>query len=80
MDLLKKYWPLGLKAKKGDIVSLIIWIVVSIIVCGLISTVCLTVLGAIPVINILSGIVALIFDIYGIVNIVVCVLSFLGKI
>ena len=80
MDLLKKYWPLGLKVKKGDIVSLIVWIVISIIVCGLISTVCLTVLGAIPVVNIFTGIVALIFDIYGIVNIVACVLSFLGKV
>ncbi len=79
MDLLKKYWPLGLKVKKGDIVSLIIWLVVSIVVCGLISTVCLTVLGAIPVVNILCGILAFVFDIYGIVNIVVCVLSFLGK-
>lgn len=80
MDLLKKYWPLGFKAKKGDVVSLIVWLVVSIVVCGLISAICLTVLGAIPVINILCGILALAFDIYGIINIVLCILSFLGKV
>ena len=80
MDLLKKYWPLGFKAKKGDIVSLIIWLVISLVVCGLISTVCLTILGAIPVIKIFAGIIALLFDIYGLVNIVLCVLSFLGKV
>ncbi len=79
MDLLKKYWPLGLKVKKGDVVSLIVWLFIGIVACGLVSWLCLSVLGAIPVVNILGGIVGLVFDVYGIVNIVVCVLAFLGK-
>ena len=79
MELLKKYWPLGFKAKKGDVVSLIVWLVIGIIFCAVIGWV-IGLIDSLPVINIFGGIIGLLMEIYGIVNIVLCVLSFLGKV
>ena len=84
MDLLKKYWPLGLKVKKGDVVSLIIWLVIGILFCGLVGWLTGLIAGIVtsilPFLSIITWIVGIALDIYGIVNIVVCVLSFLGKV
>lgn len=84
MDLLKKYWPLGFKAKKGDIVSLIIWIVIGIVFCLIVGWLTSLVAGIVtsilPFLSIVTWIIGLALDIYGIVNIVLCVLSFLGKV
>lgn len=80
MEMLKKYWPLGFKVEKGNVVSLVVWLVIGLVACGLVSWLCLNVLGAIPVINIVCGILGFAFDVYGIINIVLCVLCFLGKV
>ena len=51
MDLLKKFWPLGFKAKKGDVVSLIVWLVIGIIFCALVGWV-IGLVASLPIINI----------------------------
>ena len=83
MDLLKKFWPLGLKAKKGDVASLVIWIVIGILFCAVVGFVfgwvSALITAVIPFLGIITGLIGLALDIYGIVNIVVCVLSYLGK-
>ena len=79
MDALKKYWPFAEKVKKGDVVSLIINLVILLVACALVSWIVLGVLGAIPVVNILCGIVGLALDLYGLVGIILCILKFVGK-
>lgn len=79
MDLLKKFWPLGFKAKKGDVVSLIVWLVIGIIFCAVVGWV-IGLVASLPIISIFGGIIGLLMEIYGLVNIVLCVLSFLGKV
>ncbi|MBQ7779540.1 MAG: hypothetical protein IJ404_03510 [Clostridia bacterium] len=83
MDLLKKFWPLGLKAKKGDVASLIIWIVIGILFCAVVGWlfgwISALITSVIPFLGIITGLIGLALDLYGIVNIVVCVLSYLGK-
>ncbi len=79
MDLLKKYWPLGFKAKKGDVVSLVVWLIVGIVFCMVVGWL-MSIVASLPVIKIFGGIIGLAMEIYGIINIVLCVLSFLGKV
>ena len=55
MDLLKKFWPLGFKAKKGDVVSLIVWLVIGIIFCAVVGWV-IGLVASLPIINIFGGI------------------------
>lgn len=84
MDLLKKYWPLGFKAKKGDVVSLVVWLIVGVVFCALIGWVTGLVAGILtsilPILGVFTWIIGVALDIYGIVNIVLCILSFLGKV
>ncbi|MBR2453819.1 MAG: hypothetical protein IKB35_02335 [Clostridia bacterium] len=79
MDALKKYWPTVQKVKKGDVVSLIIQLVILLVVCAVVSWVVLGVLSAIPVVNILCGIIGLAIDLYGLVGIILCILRFIDK-
>ena len=83
MDFLKKFWPLGLQAKKGDVVSLVIWIVIGVVFCALVGWIFALVGGLVtailPFLGIITWLIGTAIEAYGIVNIVVCVLSFLGK-
>lgn len=84
MDLLKKFWPLGLKAKKGDVASLVIWIVIGVVFCAVVGWLFSFVSGlltlVVPFLGIITWIIGTAIEAYGVVNIVVCVLSYLGKI
>ena len=79
MDLLKKLWPIPFAIQKGDVVSLIIQLVILLVVCAVVSWVVLGVLSAIPVVNILCGIIGLAIDLYGLVGIILCILRFIDK-
>ena len=75
MDALKKYFPRSFKCKELSalIVNLIIFIVADA-VCGLV----IGLLGKLPIIGILFGIVGSLVGIYFFVAIVLAVLNFFG--
>ena len=76
MDILRKYWPTPFKVQKGDIASLIIQLLIFIVICAVIGWL-IGLLAGIPVIGIVFSLVGALFEIYGLVGIVLCVLKFL---
>ena len=76
MDQLKPFFPFSFRAQKGDVVSLIISIVIYLVI-GAVGSLLIGLLSGIPVINIIGGLVGALLDIYGLVGIVLAVLSFL---
>ncbi len=76
MDFLKKIWPTAFGVKAKDVASLIIQLLIFVLVIvagGLL----IWLLAHIPVVNIFTGILGTLLDIYGIVGIVLCILKFL---
>lgn len=76
MDLLKKLWPTCFGVKKGDVGSLIIQLIIFLVIC-IVGGVIIGVLGSLvsilwPLWSIIGGL----FDLYGLVGIVLCVLKF----
>ena len=76
MDLLKKLWPTTFSVEKGNVSSLIIQLIIFLVICivgGVIIGVLSAVLGFLwPVWSLIGGL----FELYGIVGIVLCVLNF----
>ena len=77
MDLLKKIWPTPFMIKEKDVASVIIQLVIFLVVCTVIGWV-IALLAGIPILGIIFGLIGALFEIYGIVGIVLCVLKFLG--
>lgn len=77
MDLLKKIWPTPFMIKEKDVASFIIQLVIFLVVCTVIGWV-IALLAGIPILGIIFGLIGALFEIYGIVGIVLCVLTFLG--
>ena len=77
MDILKRFWPLPFKVKKGDLGSFLIQLILFIIVCAVAGLV-IGLLAKIPVIGIIFSIIGSLIGIYGFIGIVVCILRFLG--
>lgn len=75
MDMIKKFWPISLKAV--DVKSLVITIVICLVadfVCGLV----IGLLSAIPLIGVIFSIIGWVAGIYFLVAIVLAILNFLG--
>lgn len=77
MKYLKQYWPTAYSVQKGNIISLVVQLVIFILICAVIGWV-IGVLAGIPLIGVLSTVLGILLEIYGVVGIVVCVLRFLG--
>lgn len=77
MDMVKKYFPFSFNFKEKDVNGLVVSIIIYI-VGMLISGVAMTLLSMIPVINILTGIVGWVIEVYLFVGIVLSVLNFLN--
>lgn len=77
MDMIKKYFPISTRANDitGLIISIIIYLLAPVVL-GIVASL----LGGIPVIGWLVGIVMTLIDIYCFVGIVLAVLIFLKKI
>ncbi len=75
MDMLKKYFPLSFRGKevKDLVISIVIYIVASAIL-----GVLLGILGNIPVVNLVTGIVGTLVWIYSVAGIVIAILDFVG--
>ena len=76
MNVLKRFWPTTFKVEKGNVASLIIQLVIFLVVCAVVGWL-IALLSEIPVIGVIFGLVGALFEIYGIVGIVLCVLNFL---
>ncbi len=79
MDTIKKIWPTPFKIKEKDVASLLIQLIIFIVVCTVVGWL-IGVLASIPIIGIIFSLVGALFEIYGVVGIVLCVLKFLGVI
>lgn len=77
MDMLKKYWPTPFKIKEKDIKSFVIQLLIFVVICAVIGWL-ISVLAGIPIIGIVFSIIGALFELYGLVGIVLCVLQFLG--
>lgn len=77
MDFLKQLWPTPFKIKEKDVKSFVIQLLIFILIC-FVGGLLIGLLGNIPVIKILAPIVGILFDIYGLVGIVLCILKFIG--
>ncbi len=74
MDALKKIFPFSFGTK--DVVSLIIKIVIYVVI-GAIAGVLIGVLAKIPVVNIFTGILGALVELYVLGGIIVAILSYL---
>lgn len=77
MDMLKKVFPFSFNVKEQDVTSLIVSIIIYLVVM-VVSGLVMWILGFIPVINILTGIVGWVVEVYSVAGIVLAVLNFLN--
>ena len=77
MDLLRKYWPLSFAVNKGDVKNFVIKLVIYA-VAAIIIGVIFGLLGQIPFIGFLFGIIGTVLDAYCTAGIVFCILHYIG--
>lgn len=75
MDMIKNIFPFSFNFKEKDTNGLIVSIIVYIVLM-LLSGVAMWLLGFIPVVNILTGIIGWVIELYAIAGIVFAVLNF----
>lgn len=80
MDFLKKLWPTTFRVEKGNLSSLLVQLIIFLVICivgGVIIGALSAVLGFLwPVWSLIGGL----FELYGIVGIVLCVLIYIDVI
>ncbi len=74
MDMLKKFFPLSFGVK--DLGNLIVKVLIYLVV-GIIAGFAIGILAGIPVINLLTGILGTLVDLYCVVGIIVAILDYL---
>lgn len=75
MELLKTFFPFSFGAKdKQGLITLIILFVIGVVICSVLGWL----LGKIPVINIISGIVFWVAGLYLLVSLIIGILVFAG--
>ena len=79
MDFLHQLWPTPFKVKKGNVVSLIVYLVIFLVVCALVGWL-ISLLASIPVIGIIFSILGSLIGIYSLVGIILCLLKFFNVI
>ncbi len=79
MDFLKKIWPYAFQVKKGDWKNFLIHLLILIVVCVVASLV-LGLLGNLPVIGFIAGILGWLIDVYCTVDIILALLKVLDVI
>lgn len=77
MDFLKKFWPAPFKIAEKDVKSFIINLLIFVVVCAVIGWL-IGLLAGIPIIGIVFSLVGAVFELYGLVGIILCILKFLG--
>jgi len=81
MDMLRKFWPTPFKIEKGNTNSLVVQLIIFVVVCAVFGWVIGFLANAnIPVISLLFSLVGSVFEIYGVVGIVLSVLKYFGVI
>lgn len=76
MDFLKMLWPTPFKIRPKDTMSFVIQLVIFIVVCA-VGGLLIGLLAGIPVAGIIFCILGGLFDLYGLIGIILCVLVFL---
>ena len=77
MDILKQVFPISFGVKEKVLKDLVVSIVIYLVI-GLVAGLALGLLGKIPVVNIVVGIVGWAVEAYNLVGIILVVLKFLG--
>lgn len=75
MDMLKKIFPFSFNVKEKDVTSLIVSILIYIAVM-IVSGIVMALLSLIPIVNLLTGIVGWVIELYAVGGIVISVLNF----
>ena len=78
MKKLKAYFPLNKKVKKGDFISLLLAILIYVVIAAILGFV-VHVIGALPIIKIVAGILSLLVWLYEVIGIILAILKFFGK-
>lgn len=76
MDMLKKFFPFAFMVKTKDVTSLIVSIVIHVVASAVLGFV-LGLLGRIPVVGLIAGVLGTVIGLYCLVAIVLSVLVFL---
>ncbi len=76
MQFLKTFWPLPFKVRPKDVTSLVVQIIIAVVVCAVFGLL-IGLLAWIPIAGILFGLVGSLVELYGLIDIVLCVLVFL---
>lgn len=74
MDMLKKFFPLSFGSK--DVANLVVKALIYLVV-GIIAGFAIGILANIPVINLVTGLVGTLVDLYCVVGIVIAILDYL---
>lgn len=77
MEMLKKFWPTPFSIAEKNVASFVVQLVIFVVVCAIVGWL-ISVLAGVPVLGIVFSFVGTLFEIYGLVGIVLCVLKFLG--
>jgi len=77
MHFLKKFWPAPFNIAEKDVKSFIINLLIFVVVCAVLGWL-IGLLAGIPIIGIIFSLVGAVFEIYGLVGIILCILKFLG--
>ncbi len=75
MQFLKTLWPLPFKVRPKDVTSLVVQLIIAVVACVVIGLV-FGLLSWIPFLGVLLKIVGTLVELYGLIDIVLCVLVF----
>ena len=77
MEMLQKVFPYSLNVKEKDVASLVVSIIIYLAL-ALVVGIAIWIVGLIPILNILGGILGTIVELYCLVGIILAVLKYLN--
>ncbi len=77
MEMLQKVFPYSLNVKEKDVASLVVSIIIYLVL-ALVVGIAIWIVGLIPIVNILGGILGTIVELYCLVGIILAVLKYLN--
>lgn len=77
MDMLKKIFPFAFNVKEKDVNTLVVSIIIHVVIM-VVCAILMAILNLIPIVNILTGIIGWVVEIYCVAGIVLAVLNFLN--
>ncbi len=75
--MLQKFWPTPYKIEKGNLVSFLVQLIIFVVITAVLGWL-IALLGKIPVVGIIFGLIGSLMGIYTTVGIVLCILRFVG--